>query len=526
MTDTRLPPLRTGRRRGLLRSLVGVAAARALLAVAGALLVGAVVTATRPGVLAGVLALTVAGTGLATYGERVLAERLGQDYVHELRGRLVAAALGDDGGPSLGVTIARTTNDLTAVRSWVTLGLVPLLAALPLVLAAVVVLGFVHPMLGAAVVVPLGVLGLLLWRLAPSAFARARLLRRERGRMAGRITDTLQARDGIRVAGGTDRERARLRTASRTVADAAVARARVAGVLQGAALATAAAMAGGVAVTGRAVGLGAGEIATALVLVGVVGAGLGETGRIVEYRQNHRAAERVIAPQVHAGRARPVPAPPVPAPPVPAPPVPRRIAAGRGLVRVGGLDPSGAVLGARAGQRVHLRAVTPEAASDALRRVALGAADVVVDGFVLARLDHRARRTLGGHAAAGTPLERGTVARAVRYRRPDLPASAASSALARVGLDARVAGLRRGERTELRRGGAPLDARDRALLHLARACLGDPPLLLLDRLDGELDDAGRATLRELVASYPGVVVFTSEHPERVRAGAVRFDPAG
>jgi ABC-type sulfate/molybdate transport systems ATPase subunit len=49
-----------------------------------------------------------------------------------------------------------------------------------------------------------------------------------------------------------------------------------------------------------------------------------------------------------------------------------------------------------------------------------------------------------------------------------------------------------------------LDAR------LALACVnyGEPPLLLIADLDRDLNEEGRARLERVLATYPGVVVFT------------------
>ncbi|GAA4681392.1 hypothetical protein [Nocardioides nanhaiensis] len=512
--QTRLPPLLRGARRPVMRRLVTAAVTRSALAVGTALLVGALVSAQpgRTALLAGALAAAVAGTAVAVCCERVLAERLGQLYVHELRSGLVAGALGEESGPSFGITIARTTNDLTAVRTWVAQGIAPLVAAVPLGLGALLGLALLHPLLALAAALPLLVLAAVLALAAPHAYARARRLRRVRGRLAARMTDTLHAREGIAAAGGTEREQRRLEEGSLEVVEAAVARARTAGLLQGTALATAAAVAVLVAAAARTTGLGAGAVASALTIAGVLGAALSETGRLVEYRQNFRAAERILAPRLvpaaagrpeRAGRTGRTGA--------------RQVPAGRGLVRVSGLDDAGSVLVARAGDRIHLHSPDASRASAALRRLATHPERLhaVVEGHDLARVAPRERRRLVGLAAPGVPLERGTVARAVRYRRPDLPGAAARAAVDRVGLADAVATLDRGERTELRRGGAPLTPAQVALLQVARASLGEPPLLLLDHVDAALDDDGRARLRALVDHYPGVVVLASEHPARV-----------
>lgn len=137
------------------------------------------------------------------------------------------------------------------------------------------------------------------------------------------------------------------------------------------------------------------------------------------------------------------------------------------------------------------------------------------------------RRKLVGHAARGLVLERGTVARAVRHRRPDLPAAVTGMALSRVGLEQTVARLPAGERTVLKHGGQPLTAAERARLQLARAMLGDPPLLLLDHIDGDLGSEGTALLAKILRTYPGVAIIAADAPENLAAdySVWEIDPA-
>ncbi|MFH5823984.1 hypothetical protein [Georgenia sp. AZ-5] len=140
-----------------------------------------------------------------------------------------------------------------------------------------------------------------------------------------------------------------------------------------------------------------------------------------------------------------------------------------------------------------------------------GGAWVRVSGYDLTELPGTQRRLLVGVAGCDDVLERGTVARAVRYRDPDGDVQVAA-ALARVGLVERVAGLEKGERTQLRRGGEPLSTAERTRLLLARAAYGDPPLVVLDRIDTRLGEGGREILADLWATYPGVLAVASEAP--------------
>lgn len=107
------------------------------------------------------------------------------------------------------------------------------------------------------------------------------------------------------------------------------------------------------------------------------------------------------------------------------------------------------------------------------------------------------RRHRVGYAPVGARLERGTISRAVRCRRPDLDEGEGSSALAAVGLAKRVATLPEGEGTSLRRGGEPLSRQEIPRLWVARAVIGPPPLL-----------------RRLLAGHPGIVLVASDQPER------------
>lgn len=514
---TALPPLLVGARRGLMARLSACATLYALGAIGTSLLVGRLVAApdAQLGWLVLAMALSLALMAASKYAERVLAERLGQDYVHELRSRLVSSALEGERGPSLGITIARATNDLSSVRSWVAQGIAPLVAAVPLVLGSVAALGWLHWSLAAATFVPLVVLVLTLSLLARTAYRRARTLRRRRGRLASRLSDTLHARDAILSAGGQDRELRRIERDSHRVVTAAVARSRTAGALQAVALTTGAAIAALIALAGQSAGVDAAAVASALTIAGVLAAPLGETGRIVEFRQNYRAARRVLGPHLATAVVTTAKVDVQPIQQI------RQVRSGRGTIQVHGHCRTKLPLAfsARAGDR--LRLIGPDAAliSATLRKLAspdqTGGLVVVIDGWDHTRLPPRRRRELVGLAGRDTTLERGTIARAVRYRRPDLDPTHTTAILQRVGLQQRVTEMPDGDRTELRRGGEPLAPADLARLKVARAVAGDPPLLLLDHIDSELDHAGQEMLARIVDAYPGVVVFASDQPRRV-----------
>jgi len=141
---------------------------------------------------------------------------------------------------------------------------------------------------------------------------------------------------------------------------------------------------------------------------------------------------------------------------------------------------------------------------------------VLVGDVALPDADDRVRRAVVGFVARGMPLERGTVLRAVRYRHPEGTTEEVEEILTRVGLRDRLAELPDGLRTPLKHGGRPLAREERTLLLLARAVLGDPPLLLLDHVDADLGPRGLEILRDVLAGFPGAVLAAAHDPGYLR----------
>ncbi|HRO94683.1 ABC transporter ATP-binding protein [Citricoccus sp.] len=476
----------------------------------------------------GVAVLSVFG---ARWAERVAGEDLGQDYVYELRRKLIGTSLAGTGNPSLGVTITRASNDLTAVRNWVSQGIVPLMTSLPLVAVVLAVLSLADWRVGLAVGLPIVLFGLAVPPLARATFTRARYLRRRRGRMSARIADTVRAGESIQAAGGVRRELNALDRDSGKVVGAAVARARITGLVRASAI-TAASLATATVVVLGALGIiDAAGVASSMTLVGVMTTPLGDLGRVVEYRQNYKAARRIQAPLLAEAaalekaerdreehwkdRSR------------------DRSASGRHGLRIGNMVVQGQrvpMLQAHAGDVIHVRSEDPGRVHPFLLNLLAGQntpaapghpvpdLEMIVDGYDYTLAPGRQRRRLVGHASGRVPLERGTVSRAITYRKPAATDDQAAQALARVGLDEVLPSLPKGARTRITNGGQPLTGSQIARLKLGRALLDDPPLLVLDGIDTDLDEEGLRLLRRELEEYPGVVLFTSQNPGRVAPG--------
>ncbi|MDN5688817.1 MAG: hypothetical protein L0G94_19370, partial [Brachybacterium sp.] len=537
-----LPPLLRGARRRWVSVLVALGLGQAALAALSAWALvtlqaapaGSSALLLRALVL---LVLTALAVGALKVHERVVAEKLGQDYVHQLRLTLLGDALTPGHATSLGVTVARTTNDLSSVRNWVSQGIAPLVVAVPLIGGSLVTLAVLHPYLAAVMAAPLVVLALCLAFWARTALIKTRRMRRTRGKLASRIADTVTASDGILASGGTTRELRNLREASDGLVRIAVDRAETVGTIRAGGIVASTLTTLLVAAAGTYLGLSPGVTMAAMAVAGIAATPVLEIGRIVEYRQTCSSARMVLGPaladaQARRDRAR---ARRQVAATVPAPDADDEADGGpddgaddnaRPLVH---LDLPGMTdddpLRGRPQELLHVTAENPAAPREFVRRLlelspgpeSERPDSVWVSGENLRAVSPSRSRVLVGYAGAGTVFERGSVARALHYRRPDLDSAHDQETLDLVGLD--VSGLPRAARTTLRRGGEPLSRSDRARLALARALYGSPPLLLLDGLEGDLDAAGRAMLERVLADYPGVVVMIGSDALAARLGA-------
>jgi len=497
-----LPRLAQGRRRRDLGWLVATGCGQAAAAVLTALAMSAGLDGEAGWWLAGVLALLVvvaAAVGVLRAAERVLAERLSQDFVHQVRRELVAAELASERHASMGVTVTRASNDLTAVRNWVALGIAPMVVAVPVIAGCAVALAALDGWLAAAVIAPVLALVALLVVPGRLTYAASRQVRRARGRLAGQIADTVAAAPGVRSAGGQHRELSRVTRYSERLVSASLHRARYAGMLRGLAATAAAAVIPGVLAVAIARGLPAGTVAGALTVVGVLSPTLHDVGRVWEYRQSFRAARDVLV--------RVLADPPAPSP------SPGDGHAGDPVAEVG-LAVDGLVVRLEAGVEhpvPDIRAgpgsrILVEGDSDvvsALMATIAGARQPVrgsvrVNEVTLHTAEPRTRRALVGAVLAGQHIERGPLVRAVRYRVPEANEEDVAAALQRVGLVESIEALPDGPETRLFDGGRPLTRPQLTRLLLARATLGAPPLLVLDRIDGELGAGGEVLLSAML----------------------------
>ncbi|WP_020384666.1 ABC transporter transmembrane domain-containing protein [Corynebacterium doosanense] len=513
-TPAPMPALWAGKRRRLLVTLVALGVVQALLAVLMAVEVEALLAPARATTTLGVVLVIVSvlGVGGARWMERVAAEELGQDYVFEQRRRLVTSAIADaDYSGSLGVTVTRASNDLSAVRNWVALGVAALVTGVPLIVVVLAALLFLDPVIGLAVTVPLALVAAAVPVLARITFDRARTLRRQRGRMSAKVADTVLAGESVRASGAVSRELRAIDRGSDKVVAAAIDRAWITGLTR-ALTATAASACTVVVVLASVLGLAEpATVASTLMLLGILAGPVTDLGRVIEYRQNYLAATRILAPLLSRAddlreqeRERENAWPEEPVPDVAAVGV-------RGLVVDDRLLPD---LRARPGDRIRMVSADPHQIRATVATLSsLDAEEVLsIGGLDFGRAPGKVRRELVGVASDSVPLERGSVARLTGFRAPGVSTEELRDVLDRVGLTQTIARDERGLSLRLKNGGQPWSFSEVAQLKLARGLLREPPLVLLEGIDAALDGAARQRLADVLADYPGVAIFSSAEP--------------
>jgi ABC-type bacteriocin/lantibiotic exporter with double-glycine peptidase domain len=118
-------------------------------------------------------------------------------------------------------------------------------------------------------------------------------------------------------------------------------------------------------------------------------------------------------------------------------------------------------------------------------------------------------------AGPDLPLLRGTVDKNLRYRWPDAPIEEIARVRHLCEVDQVLAELPEAEKTRVSEGGIGLSAGQRQRIALARAILGNPPLLLLDEVDANLDAQATAVVDRVLAEHKGTVLLITHRAERL-----------
>jgi ATP-binding cassette, subfamily B, bacterial len=473
-------------------------------------------------VVLGLVGAVAVGAGLRA-AERVGAERLGQHYVTQVRGDLFdhltkvpARQLGER---SRGNMLLRFVGDLSALRSWVSLGLAQLLVAGIAVILAVSVLTLIDTRIGLAVAAVLVMGSVATWRTSPGLILSARLARRRRAKLTGEVTERLTNIGVLQASGQERREHRRVGRLSAQVSEAMIERARAAGLTRAVAEGTAGLATVAVVLVGAAeVQAGrasAGTVIGAVSIIGMLAGHLRDLGRVAEYaagaKVGRAAARRFLA-----------------MPTLPDPAGLPHLTVGSGRLELQGLALGhalrGVTLQAEPGQTV---AIVGGNGAGKSTLVALAArlldpdeGRVLLDGQDLRTRSLASVRAAIGIAGPDLPLLRGTVERNVRYRRPRAGRKELARVTALCGLDELVAVLPGGWHAEVGDGGSRVSAGQRARLTIARAVLGTPSLLVLDEAEAHLDRSAADMVDRVLADYAGTALVVTHRRDLVERADV------
>lgn len=474
-----------------------------------------------PPVVAAAGAALVAAAAFGAWArrtERVWAERVGQSYVHDVRRalsrRLLEASPRAMERRSSGAVMLRFVGDLTAIRRWVSSGLARRIVGGTASTGALVALLFINLTIGIGVLVVVLIGAAAALSQGSALRLAAREARRRRARLAGNIGEKIIALAVVQAFGASDREERRLRRQSGKLRDAMVDRAGVAGRIDAVAEAT-----GGVALAATVV-LGMGEvaagratpgtIAAAMTIIGLIVPALRDLGRSEQYRHDATVAREMIGVFLEVPVVEEAGLPP--------------LTIDRGLLELRDVSLEGTLdhVSARAepGSRVAIVGPNGSGKSTLLAMIARlvdpDGGEVLLDGQSLAEHSADSVRRAVGFVSTDLPLMRGTLDDNLRYRWPEAPDEAIARVRERCQIDELVARLPDGAATRVARLGSGLSAGERLRVALGRALLGDPPILLLDEAEANLDPRSMAIVNRVIEDHVGTVLFVTHRPELTR----------
>ncbi len=525
-----IPKVLKGRRRWFMTKLIinGVAQAGVMLATAWLVkitfdsFITPVDDSSTPSILWNVGGLAIAGIAIALLRmlERIDAERMGQDFTHEVRlglfGHMSQLSPRVLQRRSRGGVILRFIGDLTALKQWVSLGLARLTVATITTVITLTILAQISAPLALTVGIAMAVGALAAFNLGGWLENAVREARRRRVRLAANVSEKIASLAVVQVFGQSRREKRRVRRQSEWLVHAMIARARAIGAFRGVIELTAAAASGGALIMGAILvndgSITPGTVVGAISIVGLLVPALRDLGRVQEYWHGavvskEKITDFIAMPLLEAEPEQAL-----------------KLSPGPGELRFDNVRIAEQATSfsacAKPGQVIAL--VGPNGAgkstllSLAARLIDPEQGAVWLDGQDISQIESASLRRAVGVMTADLPLLRGSIQRNLSYRWPGASEEDLAEARTLCGIDQILNELPRGINTRVTEDGANLSLGQRQRIGLARAILGKPRFLLLDEVDANLDPGAATALRRVLSEYPGTVLLVTHRLDWVR----------
>jgi ABC-type multidrug transport system fused ATPase/permease subunit len=140
---------------------------------------------------------------------------------------------------------------------------------------------------------------------------------------------------------------------------------------------------------------------------------------------------------------------------------------------------------------------------------------IIIDRQVLANTSLRSAAQWIGSVGPELPLMRGTLWRNFTYAAPSASEEDVERVLAATGVDGMLADLPFGLQTWVAEGGLNLSRSQRQRIALARALMGNPPILLLDEPTTGLDAAAKQVFATMLKRFDGTVLLATQDPQEL-----------
>jgi ABC-type multidrug transport system fused ATPase/permease subunit len=461
-------------------------------------------------------------TGLAAwlrFMERVDAERLGQDYIHQVRlsvfDRMKHFSSRALGNRSTGASMLRFVSDLSSIRRWVSLGLARIVVSFIVTVISISVLAYIDSYLAfcAVVILTLG----LIWNLkmGPHMHQVISESRRRRGYLAGNINEKIRSYVVIQAFNQHRNEKRRFNKHSKNLSAAMIQRAKASAGMRiindgATALSMAAILSFGAFEVFRNQ-TSSGNVVAAMAVVGFLSTAFGDLGRVHEYLQDYRVSRQKIIEFIDTRRlrGRSSKRPPLK---VSKGEIELRNINMHGVIEdLSGTIPGGtrlAIVGDNgAGKSTLLQIVA--------RLVDPDSGKVLIDGQDIRQCNMASVRNAIGIVSPDLPLLKGTISSNLRYRNPGADENEIRRVFQLCKIDDLLSQLNGSEDFRIKEGGKNLSLGQRHKLALARALLGQPSILIVDEIDANLDQQAIKVFEDVLMNFQGTVLMVSRSEKRL-----------